>query len=185
METDSTGWYFFQNDPAQNRELDPGTYDVQVSYLGYGPREEKGVKVYSQSTNYQDFKLEDGSVTLETITVVDYKVPLISSDICYCDCMQRHAEEETAFAPVEEKPSRLSIFPNPASTHATVRIPAATQGLTLFNLSGQPLRSWANLQRGPLSFSVSQLPPGNYVFVAETSEGSHYGKLLVECFRND
>ena len=179
METDSTGWYFFQNDPAQNRELDPGTYDVKTSYLGYGTRAVRGVKVYAQTANYQDFMLEDGSVNLETV-VVSAQAHTGFGCIYICGSGTIEPESRTPEATASgRRPEDLSIFPTPASTHATVRIPAATQGLTLLNLSGQPLRSWAHLERGPLSFSVSQLPPGNYVVVAETLEGSRYGKLLV------
>ncbi len=180
METDSLGWYFFQNDPMQNAGLEPGSYDVQVSYLGYLPEKKKELKVHAQSTNYQNFALVYTSLSLDMVTVTDYQVPLISSEICYCGCLRKPDEEEAAAPqPTAKKPASLRIFPNPATTQATVNLSTPAQQLTLLNLNGQPLRSWAHLEAGPLTFSVSQLPSGNYVLVAETAEGRRFGKLLV------
>ncbi|MEN0006687.1 MAG: carboxypeptidase regulatory-like domain-containing protein, partial [Bacteroidota bacterium] len=73
-ETDFDGNFNF---PA----LDPGTYDVEVSYVGYQPKRVTGVKVLAGKANKVDIKLASGTgVILEEIVVTAYEVPLIEQD---------------------------------------------------------------------------------------------------------
>ena len=60
--------------------LDPGTYDVETSYVGLQTQRVNGVIVYGGKTNKLDFTMTAGGVNLEEIVVVDYKVPLIEQD---------------------------------------------------------------------------------------------------------
>ncbi len=71
-ETDFDGNYAFSN-------IDPGTYDVEASYVGYGAQKQVGVVVLAGKAIKLDFKLSSG-VVLQTVTVTDYKVPLIEQD---------------------------------------------------------------------------------------------------------
>ncbi len=59
--------------------IDPGTYDVTVSYVGYQPMKITGVIVNSNKITFQNFELNSG-VELEKVEVVRYKVPLIDKD---------------------------------------------------------------------------------------------------------
>lgn len=59
--------------------IDPGTYDVTVSIIGYQPMKITGVIVNSNKITFQDFALNSG-VELEKVEVVRYKVPLIDKD---------------------------------------------------------------------------------------------------------
>lgn len=59
--------------------IDPGTYDVTVSYVGYQPMKVTGVVVNSNKITFQDAELNSG-VDLEEVEVVRYKVPLIDKD---------------------------------------------------------------------------------------------------------
>ncbi|GJM32336.1 MAG: VWA domain-containing protein [Saprospiraceae bacterium] len=72
-DTDFDGFYSFIN-------LDPGTYDVEVSYVGYQSRKIEGVEVLEGRANHLDIEMDAGSVLLNEITVVAYKVPLIEQD---------------------------------------------------------------------------------------------------------
>ena len=72
-ETDFDGNYNFPN-------IDPGTYDVEVSYVGYSPKRIQGVKVSAGKANKLDVELDSDAVNLDEIVVVDYKVPLIEQD---------------------------------------------------------------------------------------------------------
>jgi len=71
-ETDFDGNFSFSN-------IDPGTYDVEVSYVGYQSQRIEKVVVLAGKANKLDVKLSEG-VTLDEIEVVDYKVPLIEQD---------------------------------------------------------------------------------------------------------
>jgi hypothetical protein len=59
--------------------LDPGTYDVEISYTGYASAKVTGVKVLTGQLNFLDRTLSD-NLTLNTVDIVAYKVPLIEQD---------------------------------------------------------------------------------------------------------
>ncbi|TNE51659.1 MAG: TonB-dependent receptor [Bacteroidetes bacterium] len=59
--------------------LDPGNYDVEVSYTGYQTQKVTGVRVIVNTLNSLDFTLVSGNV-LGEVTVSAFKVPLIEQD---------------------------------------------------------------------------------------------------------
>lgn len=59
--------------------INPGTYDVTVSYVGYQPTKITGVVVNSNKITFQNFELNSG-VELTGVEVIRYKVPLIEKD---------------------------------------------------------------------------------------------------------
>jgi Ca-activated chloride channel family protein len=62
------------------RPLNPGKYDVKVSFVGYKNLMVKGLVINSDKITFYDFSLESTSVSLEAYEVVEYRVPLISRD---------------------------------------------------------------------------------------------------------
>lgn len=73
-ETDLDGNYNFAN-------IDPGTYDVEASYVGYQAQRITGVKVFAGRANKADIQLGSaGGIQLTEVVVVEYKVPLIEQD---------------------------------------------------------------------------------------------------------
>ncbi|MFN0014034.1 MAG: carboxypeptidase regulatory-like domain-containing protein [Saprospiraceae bacterium] len=59
--------------------LDPGNYDVEVSYTGFQVQKVTAVRVLTGTLNTLDFTLVDGNV-LGEVTVSAFKVPLIEQD---------------------------------------------------------------------------------------------------------
>jgi outer membrane receptor protein involved in Fe transport len=72
-ESDLDGNYIFSN-------IYPGTYDVEVSFIGLATRRENGVIVKNGKSTKLDFILKEEGVVLDGIEIVDYKVPLIDFD---------------------------------------------------------------------------------------------------------
>ncbi|WP_235298812.1 TonB-dependent receptor [Portibacter marinus] len=72
-ESDLDGNYIFSN-------IDPGTYDVEVSFIGLATRRENGVIVKNGKSTKLDFALKEEGVVLDGVEIVDYKVPLIDFD---------------------------------------------------------------------------------------------------------
>jgi len=70
--TDLDGNYVFSS-------MDPGTYDVQVSYTGYPDQRQTGVVVLAGKAIRLDFKMEAG-IQLGVAIITAYKVPLIEVD---------------------------------------------------------------------------------------------------------
>ncbi len=62
--------------------LDPGTYDVEVSYIGFPPNLVTDVLVYQGRNNKLDVQLDSGDagINLDEVVVMEYKVPLIQKD---------------------------------------------------------------------------------------------------------
>jgi hypothetical protein len=71
-ETDFDGNYSFSN-------IDPGTYDVEASLVGYQPLRVNGVEVLAGRSNKLDMQMTSG-VTLTEVVVIDYEEPLIEQD---------------------------------------------------------------------------------------------------------
>ncbi len=72
-ETDFDGNFIFS-------DIDPGTYDVEVSFIGLATRREQGVVVKNGKTTKLDISLKEEGVVIDGIEIVDYKVPLIDFD---------------------------------------------------------------------------------------------------------
>ncbi|NCC73775.1 MAG: TonB-dependent receptor, partial [Sphingobacteriia bacterium] len=62
------------------RSLTPGNYSVRASFVGYQTKEIANVIVRADQIAFQDIELKATAEVLETVEVVDYKVPLISKD---------------------------------------------------------------------------------------------------------
>ncbi len=62
------------------KPLSPGSYNVRVSFVGYQTKEISGVIVSNDQITFQDIELGATAETLETVEIVEYKVPLISKD---------------------------------------------------------------------------------------------------------
>ena len=60
--------------------LDPGTYDLEVTYTGYANQKVTGVVVYAGKINTCPDIIMDTSAPLQEVQVVAYKVPLIKQD---------------------------------------------------------------------------------------------------------
>ncbi len=71
-ETDLNGNYYLSN-------LEPGTYAVEASFVGYTTERQVGVVVKAGRNNKLDFRLATG-VIMDEIVIKDYKAPLIEID---------------------------------------------------------------------------------------------------------
>lgn len=60
--------------------VDPGIYNVEVSYPGFKTARTTGVRVIVNTINTCDVKMESGTV-LSEVVVTDYKIPIIEQDV--------------------------------------------------------------------------------------------------------
>lgn len=72
VETDLDGNYYFS-------DINPGTYDVEASYVGYTATRETGVIVKANKSNTLNLQIAEG-VLADEIVVTEYKVPLVEFD---------------------------------------------------------------------------------------------------------
>ena len=71
--TDLNGYYNFNG-------LDPGTYDVEVSYVGYQTIRKTGVLIVGGKTIEVNVELEESATTLITVVIEAYRAPLFEKD---------------------------------------------------------------------------------------------------------
>ncbi len=73
-ETDMEGNYFIS-------DVQPGTYDMEASYVGYASQRQTGIVIKAGRTNRVNFQLSDDAVLLDLgVEIKAYKVPLIEID---------------------------------------------------------------------------------------------------------
>lgn len=73
-ETDADGNYFLS-------DVQPGTYDMEASYVGYTTQRQTGIIIKAGRTNRVNFVLSDDANILDLgIEIKEYKVPLIEID---------------------------------------------------------------------------------------------------------
>lgn len=71
--TDFDGNYFI-------KPIDPGTYDVLVSYVGYQSVKQTGVVVSSNIITFLNISMSTAGIELKDFEVIEYTVPLIQKD---------------------------------------------------------------------------------------------------------
>jgi len=71
--TDFDGYYLVT--------LDPGTYDVEVSYTGFPSKIVTEIIVKAGHVTDLDIELDSGSLLLDELVITEYKVPLIQQDM--------------------------------------------------------------------------------------------------------
>ncbi|NRA52469.1 MAG: hypothetical protein HRU12_25350 [Phaeodactylibacter sp.] len=79
----------------------------------------------------------------------------------------------------ETIPASFGCFPNPARTRATIKVPALTKRITLFNAAGQPVRQWHQVEAGHLDLKVTQLSAGAYTIEAIAGADRWTESLIV------
>jgi len=72
-ETDLDGNYFLST-------IDPGTYNLEVSYVGYTTMRQTGVIVKAGKVNRINFEISQEGILMEEIVISEYKAPLIELD---------------------------------------------------------------------------------------------------------
>lgn len=72
VETDFDGVYSFT-------PIDPGNYDVEVSYVGFPSKRITGVVIYAEKSNTLNVQLTSG-IDLTEVVVIGYEVPLVEQD---------------------------------------------------------------------------------------------------------
>ena len=72
-ESDFDGNYFFS-------DIDPGTYSIEVSFLGLQTQRMNGIIVKAGKVNFANVSMKEEGVLVDVIEIVGYEVPLIEQD---------------------------------------------------------------------------------------------------------
>lgn len=73
VETDFDGVYSFLN-------IDPGTYDVEVSYVGFPTKRAERVVIMADKSNSLNFSIKNSNIDCEHFEVIYCPIPMIRQD---------------------------------------------------------------------------------------------------------
>lgn len=71
--TDFDGYYTI-------KPIDPGSYDLEISALGYGTKQINGVKVNADKITTINETISESSTALDVVEIIEYKIPLIDKE---------------------------------------------------------------------------------------------------------
>lgn len=60
--------------------IPPGKYDLKATFVGYNPVTITGINIPGNKITFYDIEMSGSSIDLETVEIIEYKVPLISKD---------------------------------------------------------------------------------------------------------
>lgn len=60
--------------------IPPGRYDLKATFVGYQPVHITNVQITGNQITFYDIQMDGGSIDLETVEIIEYKIPLISKD---------------------------------------------------------------------------------------------------------
>lgn len=154
--TDASGEYLIMN-------VDPGSYDLQVTYIGYQGRIIKGVRVNADLTAYQDFELSSEDISVGTIEVVA-KRPLIQKDAT--NATRVTTGEDIQSLPVRGLNSIVQIQAGVSVTNGTITIRGGRQdevGYVVEGMSGEnPMTGGRGLTVSSDAIEEVQVQTGGY-----------------------
>lgn len=72
-DTDFDGNFFLS-------DVQPGTYEMEASYVGYAAQRLTGIVINAGRTNRVNFELSDDAILLDAVEIKEFRVPLIEID---------------------------------------------------------------------------------------------------------
>lgn len=135
----------------------------------------------------EDYPLSFKSVRLTIERDASYTVGSVYSGTFYLKSLKVVYPEKDPASSVmtPEVPSRVLVFPNPASTGVSVQLTGEGSGplqLSLFALNGAKMGVWqlGELRKGDVArVALGNLPPGTYLYRISGRGISEFGKLVV------
>ncbi len=135
----------------------------------------------------EDYPLSFKSVRLTIERDASYTVGSVYSGTFYLKSLKVVYPEKDPASSVmtPEVPSRVLVFPNPASTGVSVQLTGEGSGplqLSLFALNGAKMGDWqlGELRKGDVArVALGNLPPGTYLYRISGRGTSEFGKLVI------
>ncbi len=117
-------------------QLDPGTYDIEVSYTGYQTNRINGVQVLAGKINELNIEMYDNNV-LNVETNTGFKVPLIERDKTKVSSGQRLTPEQIKNLPTRYVNGIIASTAGSSSTDGgTISIKGARSNATNYYIDG-------------------------------------------------
>lgn len=178
--TDFDGNYSIPN-------LDPGTYDVEVTYVGFASKRTEGVVIYVNRIVKLDVSLSPDSEVLTEFEVVGYKVPLIEVDNTTGG--KTVTAEEIANLPGKSIGNIISTVAGVASVDGSVNVKGSRSNATDYYVDGirvsgslPPQSEYEQIQvlTGGISAQYGDVTGGIISIITKGPQKNYSGSLDVE-----
>lgn len=178
--TDFDGNYSIPN-------LDAGTYDVEITYIGFASNRTEGVIIYDNRVVKLDVELRPDSEVLEEFEVVGYKVPLIEVDNTTGG--KTVTAEEIANLPGKSIGSIISTVAGVASVDGNVNVKGSRSNATDYYVDGirvsgslPPQTEYEQIQvlTGGISAQYGDVTGGIISIITKGPQEYYSGSLDVE-----
>lgn len=129
------------------KPINPGVYDVLVSYVGYNSKKIEGVKINNAKITFLDIALESG-IKLDEFEVVEYEVPLIDKD--GGSSGQTVTREDISKMPGRSATSIAATVGGVQQTGNGVSLRGSREGNTFYYIDGIKVRGSTNLPKAAI-----------------------------------
>ncbi len=172
--TDSDGHY--------KLKLQPGKYNVEITYIGYQSSDIRGVLVESDLPKQLNVNLMTDYINLEEVVVSALKIMTTG---CRLICCCGQVTSPTPDQEPDHKPSakplvRLRLFPNPTNEYVVVELPKAVDQLQLYDSQGRLLQQFGSRPEGRHRLQLGDLPAGHYLIRSLGEARQQTARLMVQ-----
>ena len=122
---------------AMIRPLPTGKYDIKIVYVGYRPQQVNDVIVQENKNSYVNMALSnEGAVSLDEISIIEYKIPLIDMDTKSGSVIDRESFQHMAAKDVNSVVSTQAgvVF---AGDNSQIQVRGARPGSTNIFIDGE------------------------------------------------
>ena len=128
--------------------LDPGTYDLEVSYIGFTPYKITGVLVKAGQQNQLDITIGSGGIDLDCVVVTEYKNPIIQKDNCSSGGVVTSSK-------IRKRPSKNRAHKNKSTKKQAIKKQSVTPRTSI--VTSQQIRNLPTKDINALAASVAGL----------------------------
>jgi hypothetical protein len=162
------------------KDLDPGTYTIKISYLGYKTVSVHNFKMYAGKQNWLYAELMPDFVNMDEI-VVSAPAPLMVQGCTYrCGHIIRNHKDAKPEANSSLSLPDIRYYPNPATEVVIVELTQPLKTLQIYTASGQMMEQYHNLSPAHFRLRVDQWPSGTYFLRCIETDRQVTLPLIVE-----
>ncbi|MCI4650488.1 T9SS type A sorting domain-containing protein [Phaeodactylibacter sp.] len=159
--------------------LNPGIYDIQISYLGHEPKSIRGFKMFAGKQNWLYIELIPEPVNLNSVVVTAPKPKYLDHSNGCSTWVWFEKPQKAIPTPPSSMPD-IHYYPNPATEVVTVELTQPLKTLQVYTASGQMIAQYQNLSPAHFRLRVDQWPTGTYFLRCMETDRQVTLPLIVE-----
>jgi hypothetical protein len=169
------------------KDIAPGKYNLEASYLGYETKRKKITLTEGKNTGFVGLKIKRMVITEAIIISYDPCTPWCchwgcGGTVCFeteTDIEEVVIEKREAIEHKSIKEDAFKVFPNPAPSFTTIELEESLESVQIYDMSERLLFSKINPKGGRIHVDVSTWIDGMYAVVFERTNETVVQRLVV------